>query len=336
MAPTKRLMGYTLSTLRENLQRSGDPLGLRFPYWGAWSRGRGLAQGGTRLLMTGRMYQMLPYIQQATDMIPAVRRMLAVKGADRLLAAVQRRVGNAALRLLAARRGTLQRRATRALQGIAAGLQQAGCRTAYHPAADPYGGALLHDLGLQDDARAHLAGVLAGFQRQGIREIITVDPHTTWMLRMAARDGLAGDIRVQHYLEIFDGPRRARLTLPHGPRPASFVLHDACVLTRELGLGERVRQLAGALGATLALPADAGCDTACCGGPVEYAFPELSCRVSALRARELARHGNQILVTCPICLVNLARHEKDLGIRVWDLGELLWAGHGRALEGERG
>ena len=151
-----------------------------------------------------------------------------------------------------------------------------------------------------------------------------MDPHTTWMLRLAARDGLADGIRVTHYLEILDRPGRRSPTRPPAAPLGAFVLHDPCVLTRELGLGDRVRQLAGTLGVTLTLPADAGADTACCGGPVEYAFSELSRQVSALRARELARHGDQILVTCPICLVNLARHEKALGIRVWDLGELLW------------
>jgi hypothetical protein len=29
-------------------------------------------------------------------------------------------------------------------------------------------------------------------------------------------------------------------------------------------------------------------------------------------------------VECPICLINLRKYEKEMGIKVWDIGELLF------------
>jgi len=79
------------------------------------------------------------------------------------------------------------------------------------------------------------------------------------------------------------------------------------------------------LGIEVVEPENAGRNTACCGGPVEYAFADLSRSISCIRARELADRGRDVLVACPICLVNLMKHERDLGIRVWDMGEILAA-----------
>ena len=48
-----------------------------------------------------------------------------------------------------------------------------------------------------------------------------------------------------------------------------------------------------------------------------------------MRAAELSQWGENVVVTCPICLINLAKHEQEFGLRVWDLGELLNAGLNR-------
>jgi Fe-S oxidoreductase len=73
-------------------------------------------------------------------------------------------------------------------------------------------------------------------------------------------------------------------------------------------------------------PENCGKDTACCGGPIEFAYTELSDGISRMRAAELSQWGENVVVTCPICLINLAKHEQEFGLRVWDLGELLNAG----------
>jgi Fe-S oxidoreductase len=56
---------------------------------------------------------------------------------------------------------------------------------------------------------------------------------------------------------------------------------------------------------------------------VEYAFADLSEKISGIRIQELANVCKNILVMCPICLINLSKYEQELGIKVWDVGELL-------------
>ncbi|MFH1481134.1 MAG: heterodisulfide reductase-related iron-sulfur binding cluster, partial [Pseudomonadota bacterium] len=70
-------------------------------------------------------------------------------------------------------------------------------------------------------------------------------------------------------------------------------------------------------------PENTKLNTACCGGPVEYAFDKLTDDVATIRIKELASIGKDIIVNCPICLVNLWKYEQEWGIRIWDMGELL-------------
>ncbi|MBN2032563.1 MAG: (Fe-S)-binding protein, partial [Deltaproteobacteria bacterium] len=78
-------------------------------------------------------------------------------------------------------------------------------------------------------------------------------------------------------------------------------------------------------------PENTGINTACCGGPVEYAYRDLSSSISFIRGGELSRFCRDVLVTCPICMINLMKHEKELGIRVWDMGEIMNLAYGRRI-----
>ncbi|GAF88822.1 unnamed protein product, partial [marine sediment metagenome] len=103
-----------------------------------------------------------------------------------------------------------------------------------------------------------------------------------------------------------------------------FVIHDSCYMTRELGVIEQIRRISASLGITVVEPENTKLDTACCGGPIEYAFRDLTEKVSKTRIQELANVSKDIIVECPICLINLRRYEREMGIRVWDMGELLF------------
>ena len=103
-----------------------------------------------------------------------------------------------------------------------------------------------------------------------------------------------------------------------------FVIHDSCYLTRELGIIEQVRGISSSLGITIIETENTKLDTACCGGPIEYAFRDLTEEISRTRIQELANVSKNIIVECPICLINLRKYEKEMGIKVWDMGELLF------------
>jgi len=201
-----------------------------------------------------------------------------------------------------------------------------GIRPAYLYGQDPYSGALLHDLGLEADIAPHAQSVYQILKSCGIRRVITVDPHTTFMLTHVFPEYVVNyDLDVKHYFDCLSpdiGGLESRVVKG---LPNRFVLHDSCVMTRNLGIIAQVRKLAECLNFELLEPENTREDTACCGGPVEYAYADLSAKISNLRIQELARVSKNILVTCPICLINLMKYEREMNIRVWDMGELLKA-----------
>jgi Fe-S oxidoreductase len=326
MRRSKAWISQALSTLQGNMDRIGDPLGFKHPYWTRWTEGLNLPREGKTVLFTGRMYQMLPFVVQATQIVKAARPMLGLRGFDKLLAVGNRLAGPSVIRMKARGESALAERGEQVLKGILAALRAVGEHPGYLYEAEPYSGVLPYDLGLEEKIAPHVSKVCRLLKERGVRTLITVDPHTTHMMREIYPRYIPGfDIHVRHYLEFLsEGNQAADISRPSG-FPQAFVLHDPCVMARDLGIMDETRTVARKLGISILEPQNAKLDTACCGGPVEYAFADLSEQVSSIRAKELAGVSHDVLVLCPICLINLLKHERELGIRVWDLGEVLYA-----------
>ena len=240
-----------------------------------------------------------------------------------------RLTGESLIRFKARGEKRLQEKGKKVLRGITAALRGAGERPAYLYRSEPYSGVLLYDLGLEEDIAPHIHSVYKLLKSHGVEEIIVVDPHTAFMMKEIYPRYIENyDLKVRHYLEILSGKRDAPGKTGEIDMPEKFVMHDSCVMTRDLGIVEGTRKVAGNIGIKLLEPENRGLDTACCGGPVEYAFADLSQQISSIRIKELAGVCKDILVTCPICLINLMKYEQELGIRVWDMGELLYAATG--------
>ena len=73
MKRSKKFISEVLSTLKENILNTGDPLGMKKVYWTGWAEGMNLPRTGETIIFTARMYQMLPYILQVTDLVTAAR-----------------------------------------------------------------------------------------------------------------------------------------------------------------------------------------------------------------------------------------------------------------------
>ena len=95
-------------------------------------------------------------------------------------------------------------------------------------------------------------------------------------------------------------------------------------MTRDLGIVEQQRKILTAMGFKILECENSKLNTDCCGGPIEYAFNELSKKISLKRAKDLKKVSNDIIVFCPICLINLIQFQSQLGIKIWDFGELLY------------
>jgi len=327
MQRSKTLISQALATLKGNMDRTGDPLGFKGVYWNGWARGLGLPDSGETVLLTARMYQMLPFVAQATEMSAAARPLLpllAVNAFSKMALMAGDLVGEPLLRLKAKAETEIRSRGNLALQGISCALKVAGCQPAYLYDTEPYSGALLFDLGLDAEIAPHVRLVYRTLKGRGVKTVITVDPHTTYMMREVFPRYISNyDLGVVHYLDLLASSSRPLEATPGNTLPEEFVIHDSCVMTRDLGIVAQTRKVAAGMGFRILEPENAKGNTACCGGPVEYAFGDLSSAISGIRIRELAGVCRDVLVTCPICLINLMKYENDLGIRVWDMGELL-------------
>jgi len=327
MQNSKVLISQALKTIQGNLERTGDPLGLKAPYWTKWAGNLNLAAHGSPLLFTARMYQMLPYVVQTTQMAAKAKPlvpMLSVELFSRMAEYVGALAGEPVIRLGAQREGEIKRRTESALSGIVAALRKSGIDPAYLFEKEPYSGVLLYDLGMEEAVAPIARDVYRTLKSSGSQTVLTVDPHTTFMLRQIYPRYVSGfNLIVRHYLDVLAGAGNIfPETRPAGV-PEKIMLHDSCVMTRDLGIVEPIRTLLSRIGIKVVEPENCGINTGCCGGPIEYAFAELSHSISCIRARELAGNCRDVLVACPICLINLMKHEKNLGIRVWDMGEIL-------------
>jgi Fe-S oxidoreductase len=282
-------------------------------YW--WSRGLQLPESGETLLFTGGLYQLAPYIEALVRLASSMEKGGVVSGLASRLSSTG--IARGLARLLArADRGRVERFES-IVRSIAIALRRAGIVYAYSPRADAYSGVILYDLGLDDAFAAHAARVHGSLREAGARRLITIDPHTTFVMREVYPRYVDGfDLEVISYIELLGDGAGA------GGGRGEAVIHDPCLYARNLGIVEGPRRLLEAAGYAVREPRRSRRMTYCCGGPIESLFPSLSKRVAATRMSELAALGRTIVVMCPICLVNLSSVAPS-GVSVRDLGEVI-------------
>lgn len=325
MRRSKRFVSEVLTTLKDNIRRTGDPLGIKSVYWTQWAKGLNLPREGDTVLLTARMYQMLPYIRQVTNIVTSAKPLLSRRGLGAMVSMGNRLMGDKVIRFGALGSGKIRTKSRNALLGIASGLSAVGSIPAYLYEQEPYSGVLLYDLGLDSYIEEHITNVYQLLNSHNVKKVICVDPHTVFMLKEIYPNYIDNyDIEVKHYLEILSENNQTLKKMCKKSIGKEFVIHDSCYLTRELGIIEQVRGISSSLGMTLTEPENTKLDTACCGGPIEYAFRDLTEKVSEARIQELSAISKNIIVECPICLINLRKYEKEMGVKVWDIGELLF------------
>lgn len=306
----------TLGMLGDNLRRRSSALPMSRHAATAWAQGLDLPRGGETVLYTGQMWQMVPAVN-------AMSRQLAkyeTRGGARLFrfARSMNRLVN--LTPFLARTTRTERRAyNERLRNIARLLRSAGVAFGYLYEDDLYAGGLAHDEGLDDAFAVHANRVAATLRRNGVRRVITVDPHTTNMLRSVYPTVVPGfDVRVESYLEVL---------ADHVPRPRALLgstvaLHDSCVYARYEGVVDQPRALLKASGVRVVEPEMTGRLTFCCGGPLESLFPGKSAEIARRRLEQLKTASPSVVTACPLCLANLSRVAPP-GMTVRDISDYL-------------
>ena len=313
-------VGAVLSLLSENIRRTGLPVPADRSVLWEWSRGLGLPRRGRVLLYTGGLYQLVPHIVAYARQLERLESSGMGRLAFRALGRVRRLSGLASLVVRPGRAEAEYSR--RVLRSIVALLGAAGVRVAYDGEVDGYSGVLLYDMGLDSQFAEHASRVARAIMGSGAELVVTVDPHTTHVLRSVYPRYVDGfDVEVKSYLELL-GEHLDEISFRRGPR-TPVAIHDPCLYARFEGVIEEPRRLLERAGYEVRNPRRWGRYTYCCGGPVESVSPRLAGSIAERRVSELRETGAPVVaVMCPICLANLRRHAAGR-IRVEDISILL-------------
>ena len=286
----------------------------------AWAKGLDIPFGGETVLYTGQMYQLIPAINSMSRLMAKFENSWITRffGIGRIL----NRMANISW-FMSGGNGKEQARYNSILRNIAALLKTAGVEFGYLYGKELYSGALVYDEGLDDVFAEHARKVYRVFKENGVKRVITVDPHTTNMLKSVYPKIIDGyDLVAKSYLEILaekDLKCVKQLLL-------ELVIHDSCVYARHEGIVDEPRQLLKNAGATIHVPELSGRLTQCCGGPLESLFPGKSHEVAQKRLAQLADCGNSIVTMCPICMANLKRAANNT-LEIKDISEHLVNGY---------
>ena len=316
--PINRVQVFKI--LRENQRRNGNPMGVEPEVLVDWSKDQRFYSSST-IIYTGSLYQMMPKAEKFVDL------MLKSEMDSRYSLAL-RMIGSKTASTLASKLVKEDKdkseRAKRILRNASKLLIQNGIDHSYLADDEPYSGILFYDLGLLDQFSDLASSAVKIFKERGVRRIITVDPHSTYAFRELYPKFVEGfDFEVKHYMEVATPMKNDKIK-------GTFAIHDPCVLSRHLSLGEAYRKYIDALGVDYVEPERSGKMTFCCGGPVESLAPAVSSSIANIRCSQLRDKSKKAVVACPICLSNLGRcgniSSQDKSIEVFDALELTYYG----------
>ena len=288
---TRRILGI----LAENLNRRGSIFPLPSRKLTAWAEGLGLPKGGGTVLYTGHMYQLMP----------------AVSALGRVAARFEDSwVGH----FLGLAQFVNKRLNLSSFSNLVAGIE-----FGYLGDQELYTGALIHDFGLARSFRTHARKVHEMFRLHGVKRVITVDPHTTNMLRTVYPKIMPDHhLEVKSYLELLADSRLK----PVNGLGLDLAVHDPCVYARYENLTEEPRALLVKADAELLESEYSRRSTHCCGGPIEALFPSKARAIAQKRLKQLTALGGNVVTMCPICLVNLREASRN-GANIVDISEYL-------------
>lgn len=295
-------IGPVLGILSDNLKIRGSVLPLSKSRATGWSKGLNIPSGGETVLYTGQMYQLIPSIDAMAGQMALFENSIITKffGLGRF---VNKFINLAFFMSLTASK-EMQQENNQVLRNIAGMLKKAGVEFGYLYNQDLYPGALIYDGGMDECFASHARRVFEIFREKGVRRVITVDPHTTNILRDVYPKFIEDfDIEVKSYLEVLAEKKLAVVV----EQKKELVIHDSCVYARYEGIIEQPRNLLSNAGVTVKEPELTGRSTYCCGGPIESLFPSKAHEIAGNRISQLKEAGENIVTMCPICQVNLRK-----------------------------
>ncbi|GBF08362.1 conserved hypothetical protein [Aeropyrum pernix] len=303
-----------LTLLKTTVEKTGLPVPAPGDVVYRWAYREEPPRRGRVYLFTGGLYQLAPYIRATVRLMERLESLGLVElglRASKILPA-------GLARLVVRPPASEVRRAESIVARIYGLLKPTG--VAYPYEADAYSGAILYENGLESSFERHINRVYRRLREAGVERIVTIDPHTTHIMRSVAPKYVDGySLEVESYLEVLDRSDGVRL----GSRLGEAVIHDPCYYARFEGVIGEPRRIAERAGLRLKEPPRSGRMTYCCGGPVEGLMPSLAKRIARARLQELEGVSRKIVVACPICMINLGDAAEGRGVEVLDMSEAL-------------
>ena len=297
-----------IDLIADNVRKTRNPFGIPKSMLNRWWRDTPGRPEGDTLLFTGLMYQFTPYIEKTTHYL---ERYEDTKLADYMGYSkyIPKFIAGTGLALMTS--GKEKKNADSVLRNIVNILAKSNVEFFYKPELDDYSGILLYDLGDQEGFVRHAKFVAAKLKRAGVRKLITVDPHTTYALKVLFPKYTGESFDVKTYFEL--------VSFKSENGGSRVTLHDPCFYGRYLEMSDVPRKVLANLGIECVEVINSEHATNCCGGPAESVSPKLSKEVLDRRVEELQSTGEPIIALCPICLGNL----KKSGAQVEDLSTLI-------------
>jgi Fe-S oxidoreductase len=293
---TRNVIGILADNLR--LRKSVLPISKRNAT--RWAKGLDLPRGGKTVLYTGMMYQLIPYIE---GLVKAELGLGAspVGRLTGLARTINRFINVSSFMVWPSAK--LRDEYNQVPRDVARLLQQAGVEFGYLYKDDLYSGALTYDLGVDEGVAEHARKVYAVLKKHGVERLITIDPHTTNMLRSVYPKLIPGyDVEVKTYIEVLlDSELPVQNALS-----GELTIHDPCVFARYENIVSEPRELLKRAGVTVKEAEKSGRMTWCCGGPVESLYPEKAAANARKRGEQLAAASREVVTMCPMCLINLS------------------------------
>lgn len=285
----------------DNVRKTGNPFGIPKFILNNWWKRVDIPKGSDAMLFTGLMYQFVPYIEKSTSYLS---RFEDTQWAEKIKLGKYIPKWLAGLGLAAITPIAEKKKFNRILQNIVGILRQSKVDIFYDPQLDDYSGILLYDLGDHEGFVRHARRVSAKLKRNGIRKLITVDPHTTYAMKVLYPKFTGEHFDVKAYFELVD------LKSKNGRRRVT--LHDPCFYGRYLELSDVPAKVLAELGIECVPVRNSGLHTNCCGGPAESISPKLAREVGQRRLSELKDTGETLVAMCPICFANLIKTGADV------------------------
>jgi len=272
----------------QNLMESYLPFPLDTKLYSSWASD--LKHDGDTIIYTSYMYQISGILKRYEAIFPKIYRLNLPK-----------RLMTASKFLIKPNQDELNR-AFNILNNITSMLKSSNLKFGYLYDQEPYSGALLLESGFMKEYKEYGKKLYNFFKEKGVKQIITVDPHTTNALKRY-KDFIKFDIDIKNYLEVvnFKGS-------------GNYVIHDSCLYSRAMGMYDSIRVKINDSGISatenyLVTGKDMG---SCCGGPLALVSTKDSEDISKSRAEKLLSVNENVLVMCPLCYRNLSPYVKNI------------------------